>query len=159
MAAVAVFLCGAAFCFAQEKEANRSLHPEVFKLFRSVSAEISYQTIKPMNPTLGEFQLRQVTGQLGDELMVKYEEAFTATAAEAERILAGEFDDAKNRETIDRCIEGFSKLNVQLPQPIVYLIDQYNESLRQVPGDSFSGLEAEFTARFFKEYLRQNQGL
>ena len=72
MAAVVMLLCGAAFCFAQEKEANRPLHPEVFKLFRSVSAEISYQTIQPMNPTLSEYQLRQVTSQLGDELMVKY---------------------------------------------------------------------------------------
>ena len=89
------------------------------------------------------------------ELMGLARDAFVVPETEAEKMLEGEYDDAKNMKSIQDSILKFSNLSVSLPIPLEHLVEKYSSSLE---GKSFSSIEAEFTARLFKEYLRQNQG-
>lgn len=126
--------------------------------FLIVSEEICLYSVKKITEdmgiskeameAIGEQGMASKAKELSAELMEAYKNAFTVTEAEAQKIVVGEFDETKNRSIIAESIKKMATLTASLPQPIEYLIDKSNKG-------TLSGIESEFAARLFTEYLKQ----
>lgn len=93
--------------------------------------------------------LEQKAKKLTSELMKRWKKAFFVSDSEAERLLSGNYADEKNRKIIKNCISEFADRKVPLPLIFRYLISKFHR------GEINSGLLLEFTARLFKEHLKQ----
>lgn len=134
-----------------------SLSPskELFEKFKSISDKLCLALVVKHNEIaemhgkgLDEKRLREMANTASLEIMTRYKNAFIISDTEAKIILSGEYNNVQNKKDIESYIFEFEKLNVMLPLPITYLIFRYNERLLR-------DLDLEFTARLFKEYLRQ----
>jgi hypothetical protein len=136
---------------------NESVSPQeqAFKQFQSVSDKICSELVTNQNKIaekegwgLTENDLKEAINKASLELMARFKEAFIISEAEAQKILSGEYDNTKNKKDIKDCVDKITKYAAQLPLPVQYLLSKYQEG-------SLSGLELEFTARVFKEYVKQ----
>lgn len=143
-------------------EGSLSPSEKLFKLFQEIADRVSLDSLKeaqksgvlPQLREMDEVSLQELARQGGAQLMEKFKDAFVVSDPEAQKMLQGQYNDAENMKVIREAITRFSNLSVLLPVPIQYLVEKYHRSLR---GEPFSSLEAEFTARLFSGYLRQNQ--
>jgi len=144
------------FAIAAENE-SASPQEQVAKKFQSVSDKISSELVRNQNKIaekegwgLTQNQLKEAIDKASTEFMARFKNAFIISDAEAQKILSDEYDKNKNENDIKDCIGKMTKYAVELPLPVQYLLSKYQEG-------SLSGLELEFTARLFKEYLKQTE--
>jgi hypothetical protein len=153
-------------CFAQDAvnqvppmhEEQASPSKRIQNDFISISEELWMSILKsfPENEE-GKKMLDEVAGvtlqekakNLNSELLGKWGNAFIVSDVEAERLLSDKYDDNKNKIEVSNCISEFAKRGVLLPFIFRYLIQEFQT------GKLNSGLLLEFTARLFKEHLKQ----
>jgi len=138
---------------------NKPFSEQVFKKFQLLLDNLCLELATAQNKIAAsqgkgpsEQELRDMAQRASFELMTKYKDAFVLSDIEAKKIFYGDINDAKNKIDINDCISRMAKLNVQLPMPIQYLIERYNDN-------SLLSFELEFAARLFKEYLKQIEAL
>ncbi len=110
--------------------------------------QINQQAKKYANEELTYDQLTIMAKEASSELMRRFNYIFIDPEPQALRMLSEGFDDKKNRQEMESCFDDLSKLGVEVPEPIFYLLSRYNQN-------QLKGIELEFTARLVKEYLRQ----
>ena len=124
----------------------------LYDKFQTLSEKITSEALKSATEQglvkVPEESLSAMIKEGSSQLMVRFHDAFVVSDAEAQKILNGGCDDISNSENVKNYISEFMKLQVILPGPIVFLIEKLHEN-------SLSSLELEFTARLFKEYLKQ----
>ncbi len=137
---------------------------KIFKQFHTIADKICFEMVKRIKQRspeeyremlmeeygqerMDDTALQEATNRMSSQLMGMFGDAFIVSDSEAKKMLAGEYDDAKNRKDIEKYISEFMKWNVRTIPPIVeYLIEKYNKY-------PLSSLELEFTARLFKKFL------
>lgn len=143
-----------------------SLSPseKVSKLFQEVAYKVSLGCLKEaqkrnLEPELNgmdEKSLQEGARQGSADLMTRFKDAFVVSDSEARKMLQGKYDDAGNMKTIRESLDRFNAMSFVIPLPIQYLVEEYSNSFK---GEPFSSLDAEFTARLFKEYLKQKRAV
>lgn len=148
---VLVVFLSVAYCLAQS---NLSPSEKISQKFQAISDKICWEVMLEQNQIAKEYgeelpknQLKMMAEKASSDLMQKYKNAFIVSESEAKELLAEKYNDLGNRQEINNSIKEFSKLSVMLPMPIQYLIEQYNQR-------KLEGLDLEFAARLFKEYLK-----
>lgn len=157
---IAIFISLIAFSgFHQTNTASYSANIDTARAkFSAMSDEICLNSVKKITEemgmskeaieAIGEQGMSLKAKELSSDLMQGYKNAFIITEAEAQKIVAGQFDEIKNSATIAESVKKMAALTVSLPQPIEYLINKSKKG-------TLSGIESEFAARLFTEYLRQ----
>jgi len=113
---------------------------------KKITAEMEFS--KEAMEAVGGQLISLKAKELSVDLTQAYKNAFILNEAEAEKIVTGKFDDAHNNAIILESVKKMATLKVSLPEPIQYLIDKSSKQ-------TLSGIEGEFTARLFTEYLKQ----
>jgi len=147
--------------FTKCKSESLSPSEEMLNKFKSISTGLWTEILKSAaDDEEGEKWLKEVKGetiqekieQLNSELMKRWGNAFIVSDVEAGGLLAGQYDDDKNKAEVKDCVSGFAKKNVPLPLIFLNLMQRFQT------GKLNSGLLLEFTARLFKEHLKQIGG-
>lgn len=136
-----------------------STSEKMLNKFRNVSTELHLNILKLAETDneldkswLGEIEgktLKQKAEKLTSEIMEQWGNAFVLPDPAAFKLLSGEYNNEKNRQDVKNCISEFAEQNVLLPFTFRHLISRFYE------GKLKSGILLEFTARLFKEHLKQ----
>ena len=155
-----VTLCSLIFIFEECKSESVFLSPseKMQNKFQSFSTELWTKILTSVaEQENGQKMLEEIEGEtlqekakkLNSEMMEKWGNAFVVSDVEAARLLSGKYDDNKNKIEVSNCISQFAKRGVPLPFIFRYLMQEFQT------GKLNSGLLLEFTARLFKEHLKQ----
>ena len=93
--------------------------------------------------------LQEKADKLTAEVVSRWGGAFVVSNTDAEKFLAGEYNDAENRSLVKNYISEFAKRNVPLPYLLTILVGKYQS------GEMNSGPLLEVTKRLFGEYLKE----
>jgi hypothetical protein len=155
---VIIFSSFFVFTECKSESLSPSASEKMFDKFQSISTGLCTEILKSAAAQEdGQKMLEGIEGEtlqekvekLNAEIMKQWGNAFIVSDVEAETLLSGEYDDDKNKIEVGNCMSEFAKKRVPLPFIFRHLMQEFHT------GKLSSGPLLEFTARLFKEHLKQ----
>lgn len=133
--------------------------------------EMDKESINEMQKYIDEIQgktLREKAQNLTSEIMTNWRNAFLLSDAEAKKLFSGKYDDVKNMEEIQKCLDVFAGKEISIPFIFRILGQEVYHKSREPNLENFISYGAsrkfadselspmlEFTARLFMEHREQ----